>query len=261
MQKVYLAMPSLSGRPDIATQSALIDTLVALKGAGVSVHFKPVVGDSIISRTRNFFVSDFLASDCTDLIMIDDDLWWEPGAVQRLLSHPCDLVGGVYPKRQDDLEFPVRRSPGAKVDLSTGLLEVELLPTGFLRMTRACLERMVQAYSHLRYHDRHLPNRQFYALFWVELGKGLDGDIEDLEVWGEDFTFCKRWRDIGGKVWLDTLIEFKHIGRKAWGGRYADSMPIAAMFEHVDVDQRPANDTAKPRVRVKAGAAWNETYG
>jgi hypothetical protein len=228
-QKLFLAMPSLSGRPDIATVSALIETLVSLKGAGVSVHFKPVIGDSIIARTRNYLVADFLRSDCTDLIMVDDDLWWPANAIQRLLSHPCDVVGGVYPKRQDVLEYPVRRKPGAQVDLKTGLLEVELLPTGFLRITRTCLEKMIQANPQLMYRDQHFPGVDFHALFWVELGKSIE--TGDPAVWGEDFTFCRRWREMGGTVWLDTLIEFKHIGRKAWSGCYADSMPIAAMFE------------------------------
>lgn len=233
-QKLYLAMPSLSGRPDIATQLAITDTLVACKGAGVPVHYKPVIGDSIISRSRNYLVADFLRSDCTDLIMVDDDLWWNPGSIQRLLSHPCDLVGGVYPKRQDAIEYPVRRKSGAKVDLNTGLLEVELLPTGFLRMTRACLEKMIAANPQLRYRDRNFPDMEFHALFWVELGKSLDDDTGALEVWGEDFTFCRRWRELGGSVWLDTLIHFKHIGRKAWDGCYAEAMPVAAMFEEAE---------------------------
>lgn len=230
-RKVYIAMPSLSGRPDIATQASLIETMTSLQAAGIPVKFRPVVGDSLIARTRNFYVSDFLASDCTDLVMIDDDLAWEPGAVLRLLSHDCDLVGGVYPKRQDQLEFPVRRKLGAQVDLKTGLMEVELLPTGFLRMRRNMLERMVAGFPHLAYRDPNGPAGVLYhALFWVELAPGLDGG-DVLEPWGEDFTFCRRWRELGGSVWLDTLLRFQHIGRKAWSGCYAETMPVAAMFE------------------------------
>lgn len=231
-QKAYIAMPSLHGRPDLATTASLIETMCGLQAAGIPVKFKPVPGDSIISRTRNFFVADFLRSDCTDLVMIDDDLAWEAGAVRRLLSHDCDLVGGAYPKRQDDLEFPVRRLPGARVDYETGLMEVELLPTGFLRMRRAMLERMVAAYPNLAYRDANGPDIVFHALFWVELGRGFNAGPDDpVEIWGEDFTFCRRWREIGGAVHLDTLLRFQHIGRKAWSGCYAETMPVAAMFE------------------------------
>jgi hypothetical protein len=34
----------------------------------------------------------------------------------------------------------------------------------------------------------------------------------------EDYTFCKRWRDMGGKVWLDKSIRLDHIGRKMFKG-------------------------------------------
>lgn len=228
---VYLAVPSLTGRPDIAHQACLIREMQVLAKAGIAVTYKPLIGDSIISRTRNYFVADFLASDCDDLVMIDDDLTWEEGAVVRLLSHPCEVVGGVYPKRQDDCEYPVRRLPGAPFDMATGLMEVMLLPTGFLRMTRECLEKMIAAYPDTRYHDRHHPEVDFHALFWIVLAPGLDAPVDGLpEIWGEDFTFCKRWRDIGGKVYLDALLRFQHIGRKAWSGCYAESLNVAALI-------------------------------
>ena len=28
----------------------------------------------------------------------------------------------------------------------------------------------------------------------------------------EDYTFCRRWRDIGGKLWLDTEGALVHVG-------------------------------------------------
>lgn len=230
-RSVYIAVPSLGGRPDLAHQACMLAEMQSLQAAGYRVTYKPLVGDSIIARTRNYFVADFLASGCDDLVMIDDDLTWEEGAVVRLLSHPCEVVGGVYPKRQDALEFPVRRLPGAPFDMATGLMEVMLLPTGFLRMTRECLEKMIAAYPDTRYHDRHHPEVDFHALFWIVLAPGLDAPVDGLpEIWGEDFTFCKRWRDIGGKVYLDALLRFQHIGRKVWSGCYAESLNVASLI-------------------------------
>lgn len=233
MTKAYIAMASYIGRPDVETQQSLVNSCLDLKTHSIDVNLRIAVGSSIISMTRNAFVADFLASDCTDLVMIDDDLAWEDGALRRLLSHPCDVVGGAYPKRGDTLEYPVKRLPGARVDQVTGLMEVMLLPTGFLRMSRACLESMVKHYAHLEYFDRGAKGKRAHALFWFDLAPGIDADSpKDLpEVWGEDFTFCRRWREMGGKVHLDTLLTFKHIGRKAWTGCYAESMPVASLFE------------------------------
>ena len=68
-------------------------------------------------------------------------------------------------------------------------------------------------------------------LFWVLLAPGLEASDDGLpEIWGEDFTFCKRWRDIGGKVYLDALLRFQHIGRKAWSGCYAESLNVASLI-------------------------------
>lgn len=231
--KVYLAMASYTGRPDVETQQSLVTSCLDLREHEIDVELKLSVGHSIIPVVRNGFVTDFLHSDCTDLVMVDDDLAWEDGALRRLLSHNVSVVGGAYPKRQDKLEFPVKRIPGEQVDLVTGLLKVKMLPAGFFRMTRECLELMVREYAHLKYFDRGSPYKYSHALFWNELDKGIDPDSDPNlpEVWGEDFTFCRRWAAMGGDIHLDTLLTFKHIGRKGWVGCYADTMPVSALFD------------------------------
>lgn len=221
MRKVYIAMPTMD-KPEVQTQFCLLETLRGLETKRIPYKMRYTFRGAILPKVRNFFVADFLASDCTDLVMLDDDLWWEDGALLRLLSHDCDLVGGVYPKRQDPIEYPVRRVDGAEVD-ANGLLEVKYLPTGFLRMTRTCLERMVQAYGHLSYDDNDCPNKTAHALFWYDIAPDPDEDRERA-FWGEDFTFCRRWREIGGTVKLDTLLTFGHIGKKAFMGCYGDDL-------------------------------------
>lgn len=229
-QKVYVAMMTRD-RPEIETSLALLNTIREIEKSGGRMTLKYVVRDSIIPKTRNQFVADFLASDCTDLVMLDDDVVWEPNALLRLLSHDCDVVGGVYPKRRDPIEYPVRRLEGAELDQRTGLLEVQFLPTGFLRMTRACLERMTDYYADLRYKDDDATGGYAHALFWFDLHP--DPDCGELTVWGEDFTFCRRWQEIGGKVYLDALLRFKHMGRKAYEGCYAETFPIGMLVKKV----------------------------
>jgi hypothetical protein len=227
-RKVYLAMPTRD-KPEIETSFALLRALRDCEKADIAVKLKYIKRPSILPKCRNAFVADFLASDCTDLLMIDDDVAWEDGAVLRLLSHPCDVVAGIYPKREDPIKFPVRRIPGEKVDVKTGLMKVALVPTGFLRMTRACLERMTSHYSNLAYRDDEVPGGIAHALFWFDLNP--DPDTGEVTVWGEDFTFCRRWTEMGGVIHLDTLLRFQHIGPKAFEGCYADLMPVSDLFE------------------------------
>jgi len=71
------------------------------------------------------------------------------------------------------------------------------------------VEQMVKAYAALRYDSVQIPGGA-WRLFSYEL---LDGQDRS-----EDFVFCKRWRDIGGKVWCDPNISFIHIGIKGYVG-------------------------------------------
>lgn len=230
-QKVYIAMPSRDN-PDVDTQFCMAQTMRELERERIRYKYKFARNSSLIQLTRNQFVTDFLASDCTDLVMIDDDLSWGEGSLNRLLSHPCDVVGGIYPKRSDPLTYPVRRLDGGKFDPVSGLLEVELMPTGFLRITRACLERMTEHYSSLAYSDDAVPGGRTVALFWVDLVDDMPESRPGLKtVVGEDFSFCRKWRAMGGKVYADTLLRFRHWGKKGFEGCYADSLSISALVQ------------------------------
>jgi hypothetical protein len=228
MRRVYLAMFSFTGRPDAETQQSLVETTQDLMRAGIDMKFHLCVGDSILPRARNRVLAEFLASGCDDLVMLDDDMAWEDAAVRRILSHDCDLVGGTYPTRADPIKFPIKRLTGGAFNPQTGLLEVRMLPTGFLRISRKCAETMVAAHPELAYRDRNAPGGKAHALFWFDLMPSEEGG-ELPEVVGEDYRFCMRWRDLGGKVYCDTLLRFRHIGRKAFEGCYAETLPLASL--------------------------------
>ena len=83
--------------------------------------------------------------------------------------------------------------------------------TGFMLMKRAVVERLVQAYPDCAYVSDHVyvPNRanaQSYALFECMI------DPLTKEYLSEDFGFCRRWRALGGKIWLDVEGALVHTG-------------------------------------------------
>lgn len=218
MRKIYLAQPSYTGRPEMESFHCLLEAVQGLQAAGHEVRLKFTVGNGLIHHARDRFVADFLTTDCTDLVMLDDDLVWEDGAILRLLSHDVDVVGGVYPKKETPICFPVKSIAGEDIR-ADGLMRVRMLPGGFMRFSRACLEKMTAHYSNLAYRDAAVPGEKNCALFLPELRPMGDGDNE---LWGEDFMFCRRWTEMGGEVWADTLLNFKHIGRASYQARYYD---------------------------------------
>ncbi len=127
-----------------------------------------------------------------------------------MVKHDADFVGGVYPHRVDGPSFPLQwHAHGAPIipDPKTGLIEVHGIAAGFMRLRRCVLEKMVAAYPDDWYWqgDNKIPN-----LF--------DFELRDHLMYSEDFGFCKKWRDIGGKVWIDPDIAFTHTGPKAFYG-------------------------------------------
>jgi len=174
-------------------------------GAGIGITEFQWVGDSLISHARNVCVAKFLESDCTDLFFLDSDVACGPGAFSRIMKHPVDLVAGVYRVKSETVRYPVEwLGPGDLwADPATGLLEVRDVPFGFVRLTRAAVEKMVEAHKDEWFTAAGAESLKCWLLFNTE--------VKDNRFWGEDFYFCRQWRELGGKVWVDPEIPLQHI--------------------------------------------------
>ena len=212
---LFLAIPTYTGQIHAETTRCVMEAMLDAIERRWRFEYRPYPGCPIISRLRNTIVSDFLASDMTDLLFVDADVVWQPGAVGKLVGYPVDVVAGIYPHRTDPLSWPVRYlkdRPDLWADPDTGLLEVDGVPGGFLRLTRVALEKMIAAYPELRYNDFGAISGSAHALF--------DHALRDKEYYGEDYVFCDRWHDVGGKVWVDPNIAMRHIGYKTFSGTF-----------------------------------------
>ena len=99
-------------------------------------------------------------------------------------------------------------------DPKTGLLEVAGVPAGFLRVTRKALMEMTEKFKDLEYLCNNVKGRPVVALFEsYKIGK--------LKL-SEDYSFCQRYRDVGGKVWVDPEITMSHTGNKTFHGKLGD---------------------------------------
>ena len=195
-----------------------------LQRAGITHGCINVNGDCYLASARNRLVHKFLTEfpDGTDLFFLDDDIGWSDAeAPLRLLQDDVDVVAGVYPKKQEKLEFPVvmDESLGHLIQSPSGLFKALRVPTGFLRIKRHVLEKMAAV-------------SPTYTQALPEGGSVIIAEIFQMGVkgglwWGEDFDWCNKWVAMGGEIWVDPTIEFTHSGRKQWKGRLWDSaMPV-----------------------------------
>ena len=72
----------------VMTCESLAEALIGCLFEGWTYVIKGYAGINPISNCRNFALAEFLASDCTDLVFVDDDVAWQRGALPRLAKHP-----------------------------------------------------------------------------------------------------------------------------------------------------------------------------
>ena len=204
MRRVLLATPTYSGSVRVEYVGALLATLVDLCQRGILADIQFLPGNCYIALARNELVSRFLKSEADDLVFIDDDVVFPADAVHKLLSHDVELVAGAYPLKRDDGGFPVRVKHKHPVD---GLIECEGVATGFMRIKRTLLERMIYAMPDRKFTDP-VNGNVHHELFACERVKGT--------WWGEDYRFCQLAASVGATAWLDPTIEIGHVGTKTF---------------------------------------------
>lgn len=215
MRHVFIATPVLAADPRAEYVSALIQTMTHLSQNRIIVSHSFCIGNSLVHDARNRLVSWFLAyPDTTDLLFIDADIYWEPKDALRLITSPHDVIGGAYRKKTDDAEL--YNVSGIKTS-HTGLLEVDYLGTGFLKISRKAIEKMMRRYPEFKYNGP--DGRDAYGLF--------QAPIADGKLTGEDAFFCQHWGKIGGKVWLDPDMTLHHVGSKAYRGNFREMIERA----------------------------------
>lgn len=188
---------------------------------GIDVTWSVATGTCYIDHVRNQFVRLFLQSECTDLFYLDDDLSFDPDAGPRLFSHDVDVIGGVYPMRQGGLKFPAKRIDVNDTPDANGLMRMDYIPGGFMRISRRAIIQLCEHYPDDLYVSFDQGERQILPkLFWVDTQK-LEGD-DIPRLISEDAYFCYKWQGLGKQVYCDATIPFGHHGDKVWTARYAD---------------------------------------
>jgi hypothetical protein len=213
---VFLAIPAHSCQVHFATLSSIVQSVFELTAKGTLVHLNCWAGDSLLPHARNALLAKFLTTDCTDLVFVDSDISWEPGALVRLLSHDVDLVAGAYRHKREPESYPVNWLPKDELwaDPNTGLLEVADVPMGFTRMRRDAVQKMADAFVGRAYSHHSAPELDCRCLFELEFNAG--------GFYGEDFVFCRRWRELGGQIWVDPELSVTHHGMADFRGHLGD---------------------------------------
>jgi hypothetical protein len=214
---------------------------------GVRLGLITAAHDSLITRARNTIVANFLDTpDATHLLFIDADIGFEPDEVYRLLALGEDLVAGRYPVKARDwakirevartgpadvklesaaLEYVGQPCDFAEIEARSGFCTGTYAGTGFMLIRRAVLERLIAAHPETKYRSiQTFPRPMSVSDHQYNLFDCMIDPVTGAYL-SEDFTFCKRWRDLGGRLWLDTQSRLTHVGSQEFHGEPLVKMP------------------------------------
>lgn len=244
MRHVMICTPMYGG----LCTSHYLTSLLSLYGEaarrGVQLLYFSVVNESLITRARARCVHEFLKTDCTHLLFIDADLGFNPRDVFALLDADRDVIGGIYPQKAilwnrvraaveaGKVDDGTLRRAGAKmvcnfandgrnIEVEDGVAEVEDVGTGFMLIKRRVLKMMRELLPDLHFtlhgggaDDGELSSALFDTMIEPGTGRYLS----------EDYAFCRRWQQLGGKVHAYLPAQFKHVGNYVYEGAIEDAI-------------------------------------
>jgi len=175
---------------------------------GLSFGLETVSNESLVTRARNTLIAKAMSNKSnTHFMFIDADVSFKSEDIFRLIGADKDVIGGMYPKKSYPIEY-VFNPIGDDVPNEHGLQPVRHVGTGFMLIKRTVIEQMFAHYRDLWYQsDLGLDpafDTYMYSLF--------DTEVINKKYLSEDWTFCNRWRAIGGKIWIDTKVKLGHSG-------------------------------------------------
>lgn len=197
--KILVAIPVYDGKLPVETVRCLLNEQALVLGTGNEIQVRFLPNCSHAAMGRNQLAKEFMDSDCDRLVFLDSDVTCEPGAIVKIAHFKADFVGGAYRFKFDEENYPVGWLPHDLYANPEGLLEVSCLPGGFLSLSRRVFEKLKEAHPDREYEHFGKKCHAYFTMPWM-----------DGALYGEDSYFCKSWRDLGEKVYLDPEITLTH---------------------------------------------------
>lgn len=233
--RVFIAVPSGRASPDIDCVVSLQATQRDLTEHGIEHATRFIYGNCYIALVRSLFAHEFMKTDCTHLFFLDDDVAGPPGALRRLLSYDRDIIVAPYPKKVDPRTPASKAWPYSLTDGipdAVGLLEADMVATGFLLIKRRVIEAMYANYAADRTFHHAAGGYDVVDIFPTGILDGFPKNANGQNMWwGEDYSFSVLAKRLDFRLWLDPKIQLIHAGRNVWRGdftRTADREAISA---------------------------------
>ncbi|SPE41512.1 conserved hypothetical protein [Candidatus Sulfopaludibacter sp. SbA3] len=233
--------PCFGGQVSWLYVSSLLKLQQEFLRRGMDIGFLLQAGDALITRARQTIVAHFLDNaDATHLLFIDADIGFDPSQVFRLLDFDADMTAAAYPVKEIDwplipgavqagrtplesaaLNYVVEGDIRSGLVTRNGFVKSRYAGTGFLLISRSALLAMIERYPELRYTREHKTDDPLQGSPWRSALFNCTIDEVTGTYLSEDFSFCQRWTDMGGEIWVDLKSRLNHVGPMIFRGNLA----------------------------------------
>lgn len=224
MKKVFIATPAYGGNCSILYMRNMIDLVIALSQNGYDSMFYDLSNESLINRARNNLTKKFLDTDSDYLLFIDADQGFNAAGILRMLKEDVDVIGATVPLKEINWKsvkeailsgqkniqdftsvYNVNATEEQVKDLQPNtMFEVNNVGTGLMLIKRHVFEKMIPT-TESYFGDQSLNRGEKIYNFW---NIGIFND----RLYSEDFYFCAKWKELGGKVYAAPYVGVTHMG-------------------------------------------------
>ena len=210
VRNVMVSAPSYDGRVGVWHVAALSECIKIGLANGINIIPIYMSFDALVQRARNDIFQLAYDMGVDDLFFIDTDVDWDPQDFFRMLNHDVSIVAGPIVKKTDAAEtYSVKILGGSHKVLENGLMEVDGVATGFMRIRRDAIVKIWDASEEYREPHKKDPIRMVF-----------DVKVVDGQLWSEDIVFCDNYIRLGGKIYIDPKVNCRHSGEKRWFGNF-----------------------------------------
>jgi len=208
MRSVLIATPCYGGM----VCSEYLETTHRIRDVRPDAHydFALLSGESSVDRARNTLTATFLDTDYETLAFIDADIDMSGEDFWHLVDMPYAVRGAaVAMKTPDHSEALSCWKDGAQVrraEMPADPFTVDYLGAAVMMIAREAIVATV--------HHRDVKP---YDIKGIGICHSLFAhEVHNDTLLSEDYTFCKRVREMGFQIYCDPSVQVRHFGRAAW---------------------------------------------
>lgn len=211
-KKVVFCVPIVK-RPYPKFIESLEASIPLIHAAGWDEELVQEINNPYISAARATMLRKALDHHADVIVFLDYDLEWPAPDLLKLIETKGDVVAGTYRCKIEEEQYmgAIYSGPdGTPQVREDGCIRASVAPAGFLKVTKEAVDAFMDAYPELCYGPRFSQS--------VDL---FNHGAHNRLWWGEDYAFCRRYREKVGEVWIQPDLSLTHwMGETPYPGNF-----------------------------------------